>query len=302
MNLLEQEDFSEESILNIIKSNLEESINIEFKSAKALSKENSVKKEISKDVSAFANSDGGIIFYGIDELNHIATSISYIDGNIFTKEWLENVIISSIQPKIDDLRIIPIRFENKISQTVYIVKIPSSNFSPHINGDKKYYRRFNFQSVPMEEYEIRNLYFKSRESDIYFANYSIRPSDEKDESFYNFIFEIQVANDGRHITDKYKVACNFSNVIGVRLSYGRDKKYNFTDKGKDGLKISNNEVIPLFPDEILNVLTFTLSIPKEDFENILEQIKTKVLIFGVSNNTEDELDISELLREIKETL
>ncbi len=85
MNLLEQEDFSEESILNIIKSNLEESINIEFKSAKALSKENSVKKEISKDVSAFANSDGGIIFYGIDELNHIATSISYIDGNIFTK-------------------------------------------------------------------------------------------------------------------------------------------------------------------------------------------------------------------------
>ena len=188
MNLLEQEDFSEESILNIIKSNLEESINIEFKSAKALSKENSVKKEISKDVSAFANSDGGIIFYGIDELNHIATSISYIDGNIFTKEWLENVIISSIQPKIDDLRIIPIRFENKISQTVYIVKIPSSNFSPHINGDKKYYRRFNFQSVPMEEYEIRNLYFKSRESDIYFANYSIRPSDEKDESFYNFIF------------------------------------------------------------------------------------------------------------------
>src|SRR5690606_6095200 len=132
----------------------------EFKSAGALSKQESVKKEISKDISAFANSDGGIIFYGLDEKNHVASNVSFIDGNIFTKEWIENIVLSTIQPRIDDLKIIPIRFEDDILKSVYVVKIPKSNNSPHMNGDKKYYRRFNFQSVPMEEYEVKNLYNK----------------------------------------------------------------------------------------------------------------------------------------------
>src|SRR5690606_16713696 len=82
------------------------------------------------------------------------------DGNLFTKEWIENIVLSTIQPRIDNLKIIPIRYDDDISKSVYVVKIPKSNNSPHMNGDKKYYRRFNFQSVPIEEYEVKNLYNK----------------------------------------------------------------------------------------------------------------------------------------------
>src|SRR5690606_1312443 len=129
MDILENEDFTPLTIENIIKNNLEESINIEFKSSGALSKQESVKKEISKDVSAFANSDGGIIIYGIEENKHVASKLSFIDGNIFTKEWIENIIISTIQPKIDNLKIIPVRFEDDIKKSVYVLKIPKSNNS-----------------------------------------------------------------------------------------------------------------------------------------------------------------------------
>ena len=41
-----------------------------------MSKDDKKKAEIAKDVSAFANSDGGIILYGIEEQEHKAHALS----------------------------------------------------------------------------------------------------------------------------------------------------------------------------------------------------------------------------------
>ncbi len=300
MQILETEIFTENTINEIIDSCLEESINIEFKSAQALSKDNSVKKEISKDVSAFANSDGGLIFYGINEENHIATSLSFIDGNTFTKEWLENIIISNIQPKILDLKIFPIRFNNEFSKTIYVVKIPNSNVSPHINGDKKYYRRFNFQSVPMEEYEIRNLYLRQRESKVYPEMLLVKPDYENlTDDKYSFYIEIQIVNDGQYVSEKYKVACNISNVTEIGVSFDKAKNYSVTNKGENGIKISNNDIVPLFPNELFNVLSFTLNIPIYNFEDITQNLEFKVITFNITEMDEITMDLNDLLIKTK---
>src|SRR5690606_323211 len=37
-------------------------------------------------------------------------------------------------------------------------KIPFSYNAPHISKDNRYYKRYNFSSVPMEEYEVRQSY------------------------------------------------------------------------------------------------------------------------------------------------
>ncbi|MFI5204010.1 MAG: helix-turn-helix domain-containing protein [Flavobacteriales bacterium] len=301
MQILELEDFTEQTIKEIIDSNLEESINIEFKSGNALSKETIAKKEISKDISAFANSDGGLIFYGINEENHVASSMSFIDGNTFTKEWLENIIISNIQPKINDLKIFPIRFEQDVKKTIYVIKIPNSTFSPHINGDKKYYRRFNFQSVPMEEYEIRNLYLGQKESKVYVDRLLVKPvdTDEPDTKNYSFYIEIQIANDGNFVSEKYKVACNISNVVGINISYDTNKNYSVTNKIEEGVKISNNDIVPLFPNELFNVLSFTLHIPKSKFDEITQTLIFKTLTFNVTEMEESEMNLNELLIKTK---
>ena len=52
---------------SLILNHIEENIHLDYKAADALSKSDNKKKEISKDVSAFANSDGGVIIYGIRE-------------------------------------------------------------------------------------------------------------------------------------------------------------------------------------------------------------------------------------------
>ncbi len=91
----EKTEYSYEDIIGLIENEVEESIYLDFKDAKALDKSDNKKKDISKDVSSFANSDGGIIVYGIAEENHKASSVSFINGNEYTKEWLEQIINSS---------------------------------------------------------------------------------------------------------------------------------------------------------------------------------------------------------------
>ena len=66
--------------------------------------------EIAKDVSAFANSAGGRLIYGIVEANNLPISIDGgADPASITREWIENTIISKIQPRIPGIVIKPIR-------------------------------------------------------------------------------------------------------------------------------------------------------------------------------------------------
>ena len=102
-DFFEKEEYTERDILSLIEGRVEESINLDFKSSDSIGSEPSKKKELSKDISSFANSAGGVIIYGIQENNHVAESLSFIDGNIFTKEWIEQVIHSNIQRKIDGI-------------------------------------------------------------------------------------------------------------------------------------------------------------------------------------------------------
>lgn len=67
MDLLEIQEYSIEIIESLIANEVEENIHLDYKASGALGKKDEKKSEIVKDVSAFANSDGGIIIYGLTE-------------------------------------------------------------------------------------------------------------------------------------------------------------------------------------------------------------------------------------------
>ncbi len=106
-----KEEYTKDGINSIIENEVEESIHLDFKESRALGKSESKRKELSKDIAAFVNSDEGIIIYGIKEINHKADSLSFINGHDFTKEWIEQLVNSTIQRRIPDLKIFPIRFD-----------------------------------------------------------------------------------------------------------------------------------------------------------------------------------------------
>jgi hypothetical protein len=140
----------------LVHDKIQESLTLEYKDSRALEKQDRQRDELCKDVSAFANSAGGQIVYGIKELDREPKGLdSGAPNNQITREWIEQVIDSNVQPRIDGLVITPIPFDD--SNTGYVLTIPQAVVrAPHQAPDHKYYKRQNFQSMPMEDYEIRD--------------------------------------------------------------------------------------------------------------------------------------------------
>ncbi len=151
--------WTEQDLLELIQNEVQEDIQLDYKASAALHNTESKKREISKDVSAMANSAGGVLIYGIVEDGHIPKKLDEgFDPNETTKEWLEQIINSRIQRKINGLKIFPIELKtSNPGRFAYVVSVPQSSRAPHQAHDKKFYKRYNFESVPMEEYEIRDV-------------------------------------------------------------------------------------------------------------------------------------------------
>jgi hypothetical protein len=150
-------EYNIEYLNKLIENKVEENLHLDYKASGSLDKQNDKTSEISKDVSAMANSDGGILIYGIKEhkvSKHLPEEIDPINRKLFSKEWLEQIIQDKIQPRLGCVKIHPIEIDDE--NAVYIVEIEKSN-TAHQAHDKKYYKRFNFQSTAMYDYEIRDI-------------------------------------------------------------------------------------------------------------------------------------------------
>jgi len=138
-----------------ITDKVEENLKLDYKAADALKNNDKNNKEITKDVSAMANSAGGIIIYGIKENisdKHLPEKIDPVKRADCSKERLDQ-IIKNIQPKIDGVIISPVKFNDDV---VYVVEIPQST-TAHQAQDFRYYKRYNFESLPMNDYEVRDV-------------------------------------------------------------------------------------------------------------------------------------------------
>ncbi len=91
------------------------------------------------------------------EANHVPIKIDEgVDHRKLSREWLEQIIRSNITPRIDELRIAPIPLTTQ--KSIYAVHIPKSYHGPHQEmNSKKYYKRYDFSSVPMDDYEINDI-------------------------------------------------------------------------------------------------------------------------------------------------
>jgi len=146
---------STEDLQNLITNGVQESLHLDYKRSGALSQRNF--KEVSKDVSAFANADGGMIVYGIEEDKHIPTRIDTgVDHSMMSRERLEQTVTSNVAPKLPGLEIVQIPLSG--THSAFAISIPKSYRGPHQDrATHKYYKRHNFSAEPMEDYEIADL-------------------------------------------------------------------------------------------------------------------------------------------------
>ena len=133
-------------------------------------------EDISKDVSSFLNSDGGVLVYGVPEAEGTnLTGGSPVPGGSdigffreeIRKEIIEDLITSNIQPKpgSEVFRVIEVPFGDE-GLVVFVVEVGVGVGGVWQAKDKRYYRRFQFKAEPMEHYEIELVRNRSLAPDL----------------------------------------------------------------------------------------------------------------------------------------
>lgn len=157
------DDIDAATIQSLIDVGATESVHLEFKSA-SYGNADADKKELLKDVSAFANTLGGHIVIGVDETDGVATVLTplarnSVDGEILR---LENIARAGIEPTIVGLRM---RRMDVGDGSVIVIHVPSSFKPPHrviYKNSNRYYARNSAGIHELSLEELRVLFGERR--------------------------------------------------------------------------------------------------------------------------------------------
>jgi hypothetical protein len=144
-------DVGIEEIHFLIENGTEESVILEFKKEPS-----SNTKETAKDISAMANSEGGIIIYGLDEDDAgKAKAINWLDSTNGIVERFENIIATTIHPS-PQYKMFTIKNPKKDNASIFLLYIEKSlRLHMVIKGkDNRYYKRQGKSVHQMEHSEI----------------------------------------------------------------------------------------------------------------------------------------------------
>lgn len=152
---------------------------LEFKDARSLDfslpgvDENKVLDDLSKQLSAFANSGGGTIVYGVkDSSGSGARAISGGGVSLMlrgrsTKEWLEDVIPNLVEYPLMSFNVYVVARTGSSSEIgadggVILIHVADSENAPHQARDKKYYARVGGKSRPIGHRMVMDIAGRSK--------------------------------------------------------------------------------------------------------------------------------------------
>jgi hypothetical protein len=257
-------NWTEQELQRHIDDEIEESTTLDYKAAPALGKDK--KDEITKDVSAMANADGGILIYGLKEhptRRHVVEKLDPIDRTKFSKEWLDQVI-SNIRPYLQ-VTIYPVSLSTGPNYVAYVVDIPKG-YTAHQATSLKYYRRHNFESVAMEDYEIRDVMNRAIAPNVS-IRFESRASKTIGEVRYYRLHPI-VKNEGYQIVNHIKLLfISPSRFINSAEILGANPNATSVKTPDNTYIVSLQTARPLFPEDERDVgleMQWEFSVLKEN--------------------------------------
>lgn len=132
----------------------------EYKDAELLSKgkRSDLVKELGLQTSAFANTGGGYLVFGVKKDDLSFQPCQLLEGGEPMEEFLAKKIQLSVEYPLIGAKVYRISFANDPSQAVFLVEYPNSPKAPHqAKTDKKYYWRANFTSEPAPHFHLELL-------------------------------------------------------------------------------------------------------------------------------------------------
>ncbi|PHR62865.1 MAG: hypothetical protein COA47_02055 [Robiginitomaculum sp.] len=153
-------EITEQHLLGLIENKVPENHTLEFK-RQTYGTNDKDKKEFLKDISAFANADGGDLIIGIAENNDgVANSLAGMPATEAGKEHerLEQIARNGLEPKIE-FQSEEIQLED--GKTIFIFRIPASDIGPHrvkFAGTNRYYIRGSKTTDEPDVEKLRKMF------------------------------------------------------------------------------------------------------------------------------------------------
>ncbi|TWU54902.1 Divergent AAA domain protein [Rubripirellula tenax] len=131
----------------------------EFKSATLLeaSSKNEFLKVLSKQVSAFANSGGGNLVFGLSDRKSVEPCEQTV-GNQPMKDYLATMVEQSVEYPLRHFRIHRIPLTGDNTNSIFVIAVEDSPAAPHqAKSDKHYYYRIDGHTKPAPHFHVELL-------------------------------------------------------------------------------------------------------------------------------------------------
>ena len=125
--------------------------------------EGKTRSELAKQLSAFANTGGGQIVYGLKNDGSVDSGGVSETIRGLTKEWLEDLIPVLTEFEISGVNVYPIRGKSSSSKiengkALFVIDVPDSDRAPHQStADRLYYVRLGGKSRPAPHRLIEDI-------------------------------------------------------------------------------------------------------------------------------------------------
>lgn len=126
-------------------------------------RDTSAKNEVTADASAFANSSGGDLIYGMNEdgEGRAARIVPQAGNRDETARWFQDVLMNGIEPRVPGLQVQAVDVAGGF---VLVVRVPQSWAGPHrVTTNQHFYVRENGRKRQLNVPEIRGLFLRSEQ-------------------------------------------------------------------------------------------------------------------------------------------
>jgi hypothetical protein len=155
---------TELDINQLIAAREQENIHLEFKQKKVRNEPDladSDKSQFSRALSGFANSDGGVLIWGIVTDNEErAASLAPITGCREFQARLKKSLLNAVQPVVDNVRIEVIPTGENSDIGFVICLVPASDKAPHraMLANREYYKRSTEGFYRLEPFDLEDMF------------------------------------------------------------------------------------------------------------------------------------------------
>lgn len=281
------------AMAEIVEMRLQEGSSVEFKekcNVKYGKFDREDKKNLGKTISAFSNSNGGVLIFGVkagpdDEGVDCAQALRPINEISRFLSEATTLIGEYLQPKNENIEVYAVK-DKKPSHGFLAIRVARSDRRPHRSeapGDGKYYKRVGCSSYPMEHYDIEDAFARRivPEITLRWRVQTAGGGSVRGLSYKNIAVILSLQNVG--LVSALYSYLSLSRVSGIQIDeFGLDGNGSLTftrRRTKNRTMFGGGADDNLHPGQVLDIVQFKMRVTRstEEIDRSYSQIAREVI-------------------------